>query len=80
MIHALKTWPEYFEKVKSGEKNFELRKNDRHFQVGDTLILQEWDSISGYSGRECDRVVSYVFNGGGTMGLQEGYVIMSLTL
>ena len=50
-IHHLKTWPEYYSAVESGVKLFEIRKNDRHYQVGDTLILQEW--IPGVD-PECD--------------------------
>lgn len=41
--HKLKTWPEFFDAVKSGEKTFEVRKNDRHFQVGDWLCLMKFD-------------------------------------
>jgi len=44
MIHELKTWNEYFEEVFMGHKTFEIRKNDRNFQKGDTLILKEWKS------------------------------------
>ena len=39
--HELKTWPEYFEAVKDGTKNFELRKDDRGFKAGDHLVLAE---------------------------------------
>jgi hypothetical protein len=43
MRHELKTWPQYFCRVKDGSKTFEVRKNDRGFQNGDTVILREWD-------------------------------------
>ena len=41
MIHELKIWPKYYEEVSMGHKTFEIRKNDRDFKKGDTLILKE---------------------------------------
>lgn len=41
--HTLKTLPVYFEAIASGDKNFEVRRDDRGFQKGDTLILQKHD-------------------------------------
>lgn len=79
MRHDLKTWPEYYSLVESGQKKFEIRKNDRHFQEGDTLILKEWDAINGYSGAECRFTVDYVFRGPEKMGVKDGFVIMSIT-
>lgn len=42
-IHGLKTWPSYFQAIKNGDKTFEVRKNDRGFEVGDRLVLMEFD-------------------------------------
>lgn len=38
MIHELKILPEYYEEVKCGNKNFELRKNDRDYKVYDDSL------------------------------------------
>jgi ASC-1-like (ASCH) protein len=52
VTHCLKTWPEYFELVLAGIKTFELRKNDREFKLGDTLLLQEFDpAVQKFTGR-----------------------------
>ena len=42
-IHELKILPEYFKAQKAGKKNFEIRKNDRDYKVGDKLVLKEYD-------------------------------------
>ncbi len=56
MIHELKTWPKYYVRVFLGEKNFELRKNDRSFETGDLLFLKEFDpETNEYTGRSCHR-------------------------
>lgn len=67
--HRLKTWPEYFEAVVAGTKTFEIRKNDRDFKVGDTLILCEWDIVSEvHTGRRVDVRVTYLTNFGQPLG------------
>lgn len=56
-----KVWPGYFDAVAHGNKNFELRLGDFRAQPGDILVLREWDpSISEYTGRQVERVVTYV--------------------
>lgn len=78
MIHNLKTHKEYFYEVFIGHKTFELRKNDRDFKVGDTLILEEYNPIiKDYTGKSLARKVIYILEGG-KFGLEEGYVIMSI--
>ena len=42
MIHRLKIKPEYFQAVINGTKPFEIRYNDRNFQKGDRVILEEY--------------------------------------
>lgn len=41
--HTLKTIAPYFELARLGIKRFEIRKNDRNYAVGDTLVLKEWE-------------------------------------
>lgn len=81
MVHELKTWIEYFELVLSGEKPFELRKNDRDFLTGQELLLREYDkNTEEYTGRILHRRITCVLKGvsGEYFGLKEGYCIMGL--
>ena len=56
-----KTWPKYFELVKSRKKNFELRLANFKVKEGDILILEEWDPRKKkYTGRKIKRKVKYV--------------------
>lgn len=76
-VHVLKTWPKYFEAVYFGEKTFEVRKNDRNFQIGDTLVLREWDpETEGYTGRKLEVRVTYLTDASDMGVLKEDYVIM----
>lgn len=92
-IHELKILPQYFNKISSGEKTFELRKNDRDFQVDDILILKEWDheliyknefgeekwGNPHYTGREIKKKITYVYHGcPNGLGLRKGFSILAL--
>jgi hypothetical protein len=48
--HDLKTWPEHFKYIKTGIKTFEIRENDRGFEVGDILNLREFSPCSYCNG------------------------------
>lgn len=48
--HRIKILPEYYEACLNGSKRFELRKDDRNYQVGDYIWLCEWDGTE-YTGR-----------------------------
>ena len=75
-LHELKILPEYFEAVERGYKRFELRKDDRDYKVGDTLILYEWDGEE-YTGRHIGYfVITYILRHCEEYGLKEGYCII----
>lgn len=78
--HELKTIDTYFYRVFTGQKTFEVRKNDRDFQIGDLLILNEIDgSTMEPTGRTVFRKIDYILHGG-QFGIQEGYCVMSLKI
>ena len=78
MVHELKTWEEYFGEVLTGNKTFEVRKNDRDFRKGDTLKLLSYDPIKKqYTGGEALRKVTYILKGG-AFGVEKGFVVMGI--
>lgn len=82
IVHDLKVWPAYFEKIILNEKTFELRKDDCGFKVGDRLRLREWDPRVGaqdgaYTGREVFRDVTYMLRGPSSY-LAEGYCALGI--
>ncbi|WP_195966793.1 ASCH/PUA domain-containing protein [Clostridium sp. 1001283B150210_160208_E6] len=76
MVHELKILPLYFTQVKNGEKTFELRKNDRPYQVGDTLVLREFDG-KNYGSRIMTKTITYILYGG-NYGLDKDYCILGI--
>lgn len=77
MTHELKILPQWFADVLTGKKNFEIRRNDRDFKVGDYLLLKEWDK-GRYTGREVKKRIQYIYFGDGTYGLSDEYCILAL--
>ncbi|MFD1485377.1 DUF3850 domain-containing protein [Lacticaseibacillus baoqingensis] len=69
----LKIMPEYFDPVARRVKTFEIRKNDRDYQVGDVLRLREFDGVS-YTGRLVRVIVTYITD----YAQRDGYVVMSI--
>jgi hypothetical protein len=81
--HELKTWPEFFRATYNGLKPWDLRKNDRKFQVGDKLILREYNpAYAGceYTGHSIDALVTYILADVPYFGLQEGFVILGVQI
>jgi hypothetical protein len=79
--HLLKTWPRYWQAVADGTKTFEIRKDDRAFEVGDVLALLEWDPATGeHTGRSLHRTVTYVLRDAEQFGVQPGFAVLGLNL
>ena len=76
--HYLKTETEYYQAVESGEKMFEIRKNDRDYKVHDMVYLQE--VVNGApTGRELEQMeITYVLHGG-KYGLADDYCVLQLS-
>lgn len=81
MIHELKCEKRFFTKASEGKKAFEIRKNDRDFQVGDYLALNETARENGedyYTGNSLVARVGYILDD--EAYVPKGYVVMSITL
>jgi glycine cleavage system aminomethyltransferase T len=88
--HILKTWPNAFAAVKDGRKRFEYRCDDRGFEVGDVLVLREWDPVGGVTNSgdyvwRCwaeskfnDLRVRVTYIARGAFGIPQDYCVMSI--
>lgn len=81
-VHDLKCWPQYFDQIKSGEKTFEIRKNDRGFEIPCTLRLREYvpatdhNTTAYFTGRLMDCRVTYITD----FDQKPGFVVMGISL
>jgi hypothetical protein len=84
--HELKTDPAMFRAVAEGVKTYEIRKDDRGFEVGDRLYLNETLSTGAemaagapleYTGGQIGVIVTHVLRGP-IYGLADGWVILSI--
>lgn len=82
--HRLKTLPQFWDRAQSGQKTFEIRLNDRDYQLGDILELQLFDGkhyvqdgLSRSSPiKTIRRRVAYILSH--FEGLAPGYVAMAV--
>ena len=76
--HIVKTHSNYFDRVMDGSKTFELRLNDRDYQVGDTVILANFDPVTKEyrSSPEILVEITYIIHGP-NFGIKKGYCCFS---
>ena len=78
MTHELKLNEEFFGDVLTGNKTFEVRKNDRDYKKGDSLKLLSYNpKTSKYIGGEAIRKITYILHGG-SWGIESGYVVIGM--
>lgn len=74
-VHDVKLGATFFEDVKTGRKTFELRKNDRGYKEGDTIVLHEYKD-GATTGRTITKKIVYMLED--FTGLEDGYCILGL--
>lgn len=75
MIHQLKVLPDYYQAIVDRRKTFEIRKNDRDFQVGDLVILKEFNGAE-FTKRHTKAQITYICD----YAQNENYVVFSIRL
>lgn len=79
MIHALKIKQCYLCHILQGDKNFEIRKNDRDFQVGDTIEFLPLEDKNYDAYKMCSPLpkflITYVHSG---LGMADEYVALAI--
>ena len=76
-VHKIKCLHEYFKKMWTYKKLFEVRKDDREYRVND--ILEIWETDSRFKvKRVIIATVDYILRD--FEGLKKEYVVMGLTI
>ena len=77
-LHILKIKEEYFNEVIRGEKTFELRKNDRDYQVGDLIHFIKTDGFEYFSHSKNAYRITYILKNVPEYGLDKDYCILGI--
>lgn len=79
MLHKVKSWPQQFKAVKDKGKRFEVRVNDRNYQVNDLLELREWDpKTKKYTGEKILYRITHKLQG--KFGLPKDLAVLQLDI
>lgn len=78
MLHVLKIKETYFKDILSGNKTFELRKNDRNFTVGDLIHFVLTNGSKSKLTKNNLFKINYVLKNVPEYGLNKDYCIFSI--
>lgn len=75
--HTLKIVNPYYDDVRRNVKNFEIRKDDRDYKLGDMIHFCLYDKEKDFvHDADMGRVVKYILRDAEQYGLKEGYCIL----
>lgn len=77
-LHILKIRPEYFCNVLYGVKRFELRKDDRDYEVGDIIHFINSTGDEFPTNQNDVFKITYILRDVPEYGLQQGYCILGI--
>ena len=77
-LHQLKILDEYYIDVESGEKTFELRKDDRDYEVDDLINFIRIDKKGNLINTDFVYQIVYILRDCPKYGLLEGYAILGI--
>jgi len=78
MTHKIKIQKQYYEAVRTWDKTFEVRLNDRDYKRGDYVRLEEVEGLE-YTGRAIMCQIKYILEGG-QFGIADDYVVFSIKI
>jgi len=81
MTHIKDIYPQFFEAMKAGKKNFEIRhQKSPYYRAGDTLMLRERAEIGlgVYTGKQLQYEITYVLESDQFKGISPGYCALGL--
>lgn len=72
--YEMKSWPWFYQAMIAGRKKHDMRdKRKRPYEVGDRVLLREWDPRSGsYTGGQCMFDITYITSNDSPCALSSG--------
>lgn len=77
-IHRVKRYDRFFRLTESGEKLFEVRRNDRDYQVGDLLELNETTDAEHTGRAALFRIAVVLTSEMFPEGIKDGYAVLGV--
>lgn len=80
--HNLKSWCDSFARILAGDQTFDVRKDDRQFELHDLVVFEEFrHAVGTYTGRQVTAQITALTsptldNSAASEGLKLGYCVL----